>query len=145
MMGIYEHLAYNDFPYGPYLSLDASLQERIQPGDVIVHSNKLSLLPAIYFARSLPQVYVADAPGSADDTLAPATQAVLGVKAEPNIQTAVGNAARVWYVIYQSSEDEYKNSGYAQAPDLLFLNSHYRLETKQIWDGLDVYLFVRQP
>jgi uncharacterized membrane protein len=144
IMGIYEHVVYKDFPYGPFQALDASLQSRIQSGDLIVHSNKLSLLPAIYFDRSLPQVYIADAPGSPEDTLAPATQEVLGVSAKPNIQTAVGNASRVWYIIYQSSIEEYQSSGYAMHPDLEYLNSHYNLETKEVWDGLDVYLFVRK-
>ena len=130
---------------GQFQNLDASLQSRIQPGDVIVHSNKLSLLPAIYFDRSLHQVYIADAPGSAEDTLAPATQQVLGVNAKANIQTAVGEAPRVWYVIYQTSMDEFQSSGYARPPIFSFLNSHYNLQTKEVWDGLDVYLFARKP
>jgi len=145
VMGIYEHVAFKDFPYGPFQALDASLESRIQSGDLIVHSNKLSLLPAIYFDRSLPQVYIADAPGSPEDTLAPATQEVLGVRAKPNIQTAIGNAPRVWYIIYQNSIAEYQSSGYTTYPDLEFLNSHYNLATKEVWDGLDVYLFVRKP
>ncbi len=102
IMGIYEHVAFKDFPYGPFQALDASLQSRIQSGDLIVHSNKLSLLPAIYFDRSLPQVYIADTPGSPEDTLAPATQEVLGVSAKPNIQTAVSNAPRV--LVYHLSK-----------------------------------------
>ena len=144
IMGIYEHIAYKDFPYGPFQALDASLQSRIQSGDQIVQSNKLSLLPAIYFDRSLPQVYIADAPGSPEDTLAPATQEVLGVNVKPNIQTAVGNAPRVWYIIYQSSIDEVQSSGYTAPPELEFLNSRYNLETKEVWDGLNVYLFTRK-
>ena len=145
IMGIYQHITFKDFPYGPFQALDASLGSQIQSGDLIIHSNKLSLLPAIYFDRSLPQVYIADTPGSPEDTLAPATQEVLGVSAKPNIQTAVGNASRVWYIIYQNSIAEYQSSGYATHPDLEFLNSRYNLETKEVWDGLDVYLFVRKP
>ena len=144
IMGIYEHVAFKDFPYGPFQALDASLESRIQSGDLIIHSNKLSLLPAIYFDRSLPQVYITDTPGSPEDTLAPATQQVLGVSAKPNIQSAVGNASRIWYIIYQNSIAEYQSSGYATYPDLEFLNSHYNLATKEVWDGLDVYLFVRK-
>ena len=141
IMGIYEHVTFRE----PFQALDASLESRIQPGDVIVHSNKLSLLPSIYFDRSLRLLYIADAPGSPQDTLAPATQAVLGVSAKPNIQTAVGNAPRVWYIIYQTSIEEFQSSGYATHPDLEFLNSHYDLETEEVWDELDVYLFARKP
>ncbi|HUH97627.1 MAG TPA: glycosyltransferase family 39 protein [Anaerolineales bacterium] len=143
LLGVYEHIAYKDFPYGPFQALDASIRSRIQPGDRIVHSNKLSLLPAIYFDRALPQAYIADAPGSAEDTLAPATQEVLGVSTEPTIQTAVGNAPRVWYIIYQNSIDEFQSSGQGTPPDLVFLNAHYTLRSKEVWDGLVVYLYAR--
>ncbi|HUI90238.1 MAG TPA: glycosyltransferase family 39 protein [Anaerolineales bacterium] len=145
IMGIYEHVAYKDFPYGPFRALDASLQSHLQPGDLIVHSNKLSLLPAIYFDRRLPQVYIADVPGSPEDTLAPATQQVLDVSAKPDIQAAVGTAPRVWYIIYQSSIAEFQSSGYPTPPDLQFLDSHYTLAEKEIWDGVNVYLFDKGP
>lgn len=144
-VGIYEHIAYKDFPYGPFQALDASLQSRAKSGDLIVHSNKLSLLPAIYFDRSLPQVYVADPPGSPEDTLAPATQEVLGVNAAPNIQTAVGSAPRVWYIVYETSINEYQSNGYTTPPDLEFLNSRYNLVTQEIWDGVNVFLYTRKP
>jgi len=145
MMGIYTHLTYKDFPYGPFNELDTYLQTRLMPGDLIVHSNKLSMLPAIYFDRSLPQAFIGDAPGSPEDTLAPATQEVLGVSGQPNIQSAAGKARRVWYIIYQHSINEYQSSGLATTPDLLFLNSHYSLAYKEEWDGLDVYSFVSGP
>jgi hypothetical protein len=56
MLGIYQHVTYDDFPYGPFKELDVSLRQRMEPEDVIIHSNKLSMLPAMLFDRDLPNL-----------------------------------------------------------------------------------------
>jgi 4-amino-4-deoxy-L-arabinose transferase-like glycosyltransferase len=145
MLGIYQHVTYHDFPYGPFKSLDRSLQQRLEPQDVIVHSNKLSVLPAILFDRELPQSFIGDQPGSRTDTLASATQQVLGIKSKSDIQSATANAERVWYIIYQRSIEEYKASGAPTHPDLEYLDSHYNLKSKEAWDGLRVLLYTKKP
>jgi len=145
LMGIYEHVNYHDFPYGPFKGLDMSLQQRMEPGDVIVHSNKLSMLPAIFFDRNLSQSFIGDQPGSNTDTLAPATQQVLGIEAESDIQAATRNAKRVWYIIYQRSIDEYKANGFPTHPDLKYLDSLYDLKSDENWDGLRVFLYSKKP
>ena len=143
-LGIYEHVTYRDFPYGPFKDLDASLQQRIEPQDVIIHANKLSMLPALYFDRDLPQSFIGDPPGSAIDTLAPATQQVLGIKSETDIQSATKNAQRVWYIIYQRSIEEYKAGGNPTPPDIVYLDAHYDLESEETWNGLLVLLYTKK-
>jgi mannosyltransferase len=145
VLGIYQHLTYHDFPYGPFKALDRSLQQRLEPGDVIVHSNKLSVLPAIFFDRDLSQSFIGDQPGSNTDTLAPATQQVLGIEAENDIRAATRNAERVWYIIYQRSIEEYKAGGNPTHPDIEFLDSQYDLESEENWDGLRVLLYSKKP
>ena len=144
-LGIYQHVDYRDFPYGPFEELSQSLRERIQPQDVIIHSNKLTFIPAIYYASGLPQEFIGDPSGSRVDTLAPATQEVLGVQGQIDIETAIGNAERVWYIIYQRSIDEYIAGGLPTHPDIEYLESQYTLELQETWDGLQVYLYSSQP
>jgi hypothetical protein len=48
-MGIYQHLTYKDFPYGPFQALDMPLKHRLESQDMILHSNKLTILPAMFF------------------------------------------------------------------------------------------------
>jgi 4-amino-4-deoxy-L-arabinose transferase-like glycosyltransferase len=67
-IGLYQHISYQGFPYAPFRELDASLKENLEEGDVIIHSSKLSILPAVYFDRDLKQVFIADPPGSGVDT-----------------------------------------------------------------------------
>ncbi len=144
-MGLYEHLTYTGFPYGPYQVMTANLKTRQQPGDVIIHSSKLSMLPSVYYDRGLAQTYVSDSPGSNVDTLAPATQQVLGLEAKPDIASAAGNAKRVWFIIFAQSIQEYKDAGQTTHPQLAWLEAHYTEVNVQRWGDLHVYLFTAAP
>jgi hypothetical protein len=113
--------------------------------DIILHSNKLTLLPAMFFDRELPQSFIGDPPGSSSDTLAPATQEVLKIKAEKDIQTATESANRIWYIIYQRVIDEHNDGASSTFPDIQYLNSRYTLETEETWDGLRLLLYTEEP
>jgi hypothetical protein len=141
--GIFQYMTYVDFPYGPFREMDAYLNKNRQAGDVVVHSNKLSLLPAIYFDRGLPQEFVADAPGSQSDTLAPSTQEVLGVAERPDIEDASYQATRIWLVIFKRSIDEYIRAGYPTHSHVAWLNEHYRLDHEEDWGSLKLYMYTR--
>ncbi len=144
-MGLFEHWTYAGFPYAPFPELAANLEAERGAGDAIVHSSKLSLLPSMYFDRNLPQVYIADTPGTPVDTLDPETQRIIGVHSAPNIGSAVGNAVRVWYVIFDESNREYVQAGYPEHPDLTWLRQHYSFRGLGHWGELGLYLFSKDP
>jgi len=144
-MGLYQHITYRGFPYAPYEALNQSLRERAMEGDVIFHSSKLTMLPAVYYDRDLPQTYIADPPGSRVDTLAPATQQVLGLEAQADIESAAGEARRVWFIIFDQSIQEYVKAGEPTHPHLAWLNANYSLVEVQNWGDLRVYLFSKRP
>ena len=144
-LGIYQHVTYHDLPYGPFRELDRSLRQRIESQDVIVHANKMTLLPALLFDRNLPQSFIGDHPGSPVDTLAPATQEVLNIKAEKDIQSATQNATRVWYIIYQRAFDEFQTAGYSTHPDIQYLDEQYMLESAETWDSIRLLLYTKRP
>ena len=141
IMGIYQHITYQGFPFGQYQALGKSLQQNFRPGDVVLHSSKLSALPSIYFNRNLPQEYIGDPPNSSIDTLAPATQEVLGLIAKPNIKIATLGSERAWFVIFQRSIDEYTNDGQITHPHIQWLEENYNLISTETWGSLVVYLF----
>ncbi|MEO5887664.1 MAG: glycosyltransferase family 39 protein [Anaerolineales bacterium] len=142
-MGIYQHVAYRDFPYGPFKELDAALRQRIDPQDAIVHSNKMTFIPAMLYDPDLPQNFISDEAGSTSDTLARATQEVLGIQADTDIQSAVGNSKRVWYIMPKLSVEELQANRTTTDPQLDYLNAIYTLESQETWGPLQVYLFVR--
>jgi len=143
-IGIVGHVSYRGFPYGPYQALNDSLRARLQPEDLLLHSNKLTFLPSRYFDRDLPQTFLADPAGGATDTLARATQEVLGIQAAADIHAATAGRERVWFVIFRQSIEEYA-AGPGQPPDLEFLESQFTLSSQEAWDDVLVYLFVRKP
>ena len=144
-MGLYQHVTDRGGIYAPFPAVMQNIESRQQPGDAIVHSSKLSMLPSVYFDRSLHQTYVTDQPGSPEDTLAPATQAVLGLRAQPDVQTAVGKAPRVWFLIFDESVQDYVDAGYPTHPQITWLMEHYSLAEKRQWGTLEVYLFSTAP
>jgi 4-amino-4-deoxy-L-arabinose transferase-like glycosyltransferase len=142
-MGFYQHVTYKGFPYGPYATLDQSIQNDLEHGDVIIHSNKLTYLPSFYFDRELPQSYLVDPPGSSTDTLSPVTRKILQLDYQENIETATANAARVWYIVYQQSIDEFTSQGYSTHPQIEYLVKNFKLEKKEKWGEIRLYLFYR--
>lgn len=143
--GLWQHLTYSGFPYVPCGPMGAAVEAAIQPGDAIIHSNKLSLLPCLYSHPELPQRYIADTPGTGADTLAPATRGVLGVDDVPDLVAATQGKDRVWFIVFQTSIDEYTSAGDATHPHLAWLAQHYRLDHTEDWDDLRVLLYTRAP
>jgi uncharacterized membrane protein len=143
-LGLYQHITYQGFPYGSFASLDQSIQNRFQPGDVIIHSSKLSYLPAFYFNGQLPQSYLIDPPGSSSDTLSPATEKILHLASAENMAAAAANAERVWFIIYQQSLDEYKSQGVRLQPDIEYLDAAFRLTSTEKWGDLRVFLYTKR-
>ncbi len=143
--GLNQHVTFRGFPYGPFDGLTSYLRTKAQPGDLILHSNKLSMLPAMYFDRTLPQTYIGDPPGGATDTLAPATQQALQIEAKTDIKSAVSDVNRVWYIIYQQSIDEFVQAGKSTHPDIEYLNSEYKLVSQETWDSLLLFHYIKTP
>jgi mannosyltransferase len=143
VIGIYQHITYRGFPYGPFKEIDAHLAANIRSGEIILHSNKLTMLPAVYYDPDLPHRYISDPPGSGADTLALPTQEVLGLVAYPSVQSATVDAKRIWFLIFARAIDEYRSLGMATHPDLAWLESHYQLEKVENWEDILIYEFVQ--
>ena len=130
------HYSYASFPRPPFPQAVAYLQQQVAPGDLIIHSNKLTFLPSHYYAPNLPQTFIADPPGSPSDTLDEATQAVLGVSESADLPTAAGGRGRVWLVIFAAAAAET-----APHPHLAWLQAHYALAQTQAFNDLLIYEF----
>jgi len=118
-------------------------RERLGDGDLILHSNKLTMLPSVYYDRTLPQEYLADPPGSGSDTLALPTQEALGLMALPSVESIGTSKGKIWFVIFQRAIKEYQVMGYETHPHLAWLDEHYSLERTETWGDLMVYVYKR--
>jgi hypothetical protein len=124
-LGLYGLYSYRGFPYAPFSELNDVLRSASSTGEVILHTNKLSALPAWYYGPDLPHRYLADPPGSRTDTLARPTQVALGFLAQENIQTAVAGSSGVWLVFFQREREEYASQGIDELPSVTWLQDHY--------------------
>ncbi len=142
-LGFSQHITYKDFPYGPFAEIDQTIYNEMMPGDIVLHSSKLSYLPSFYFNRDLPQGYIIDPPGSTVDTLAPSTRDILGLTGYEDIKSATADSSRVWFIIYQASIDEYTTQGSTNHPHLEYLESELTLVSVEKQDDITVYLFSK--
>jgi 4-amino-4-deoxy-L-arabinose transferase-like glycosyltransferase len=133
------HYSYAQFPRPPFDEAAVYLRTHYAPADVIVHSNKLTFLPTHYYDRSLPQIFIADEPGSPADTLAYPTQQALGLFATPDMATATRGHERVWFVVFHRAADEYRAAGYPDHPHRTWLEQHYTLVSMASFNDLDIY------
>jgi hypothetical protein len=144
-LGLSQLFTNNGYRYDPLKKVESVLATEIEPGDRVVHSNKLTYLPVFYYDPALSMTFVGDVTGSSTDTLSKATRKILGVNDSPDIASAVGDATRVWFVIYQQSVDEYVEAGYATHAHLQYLSEHYDRVSQTPYGDVLLYLFERKP
>jgi uncharacterized membrane protein len=144
-LSLVNHYTYAQFPRSPFDQAAAFLRSHYQPADVIVHSNKLTFFPTYYYDRTLPQTFIADEPGSPSDSLAYPTQQALGLLAIPDIATATQRHERVWFIIFRRAIDEYRAAGYADHPQRIWLEQHYKLISVTSFNDLDIYEYQSGP
>ena len=104
--------AWGEWRRAPFAEANQFLRAYAQADDLILHDNKLSFFPMHFYDRTLPQEFLADPPGSSNDTLARGSQEALGLF-PIEFDVAVRGRARVWFVIFQTAIDEAAQEGRA--------------------------------
>lgn len=135
-------ITYRAFPRSPFAEAAAYLSESQQPGDVIVNDNKLSHFPLAVYAPELEMKFLADEVGSANDTLAPATQAAMDLTPEGSIAAAAGSADRLRFIVFAKTLEEYAQKGSAH-PAIRWLVMNYALTSKEVFGDLEVRTYER--
>lgn len=142
-MGIFQHATYNGFPYGPYAEVNENIQNQIQSGDVVIHSSKLSYLPAFANDPGLPQAFIVDPANSNVDTLSPSVREAFHLVEYESIESATQAAERVWFIIFRQSVEEYTAEGYVSHPHLQYLDENFSLQTVEEWADLRIYIYTQ--
>jgi hypothetical protein len=102
---------YDKFPRSPFQAADLYLEQTAGPSDLIMHDNKLSYFPMKVYEPTLNSQFLADEPGSANDTLAGQTMQALDIAAIPHAGSAVQGVDRVFFVVFTQTIDEYSAAG----------------------------------
>ncbi len=134
---------YQQFPRSPYRQAVAYLQDMFRPGDRVIHETKLSFFPSHYYAPQLPQVFLADPAGSANDTFETGSQEAMQMFPETDLASAVGVGTRVHFVTFSQTFGEYEALGFAEHPNLAWLDDHFRQVDRQLFNDLEIYTYER--
>ena len=141
-IGLYYQYTIATFPNSPYDAAGDSIQAHWQAGDVVVHQNKLTALPMLYYQRDLTQHFIGDQPGSSDDTLALPTQQALNIRADGCVQGAAAGSSRVWWVVYAFAEKAYASANRSELAEAeAWLKAHYTVTSTEQFHDLDVVLY----
>jgi uncharacterized membrane protein len=141
-IGLYYQYTIATFPNSPFQTAESYIAQNWQEGDVVVHQNKLTALPGIYYQRDLPQYFIGDKPGSSDDTLALPTQKALNISADACVQAAAHEGRRVWWVVYDFAKAQYAAANRTELAEAeAWLNNRYMLTSTQKFSDLDVVLY----
>lgn len=135
---------YSAFPRSPYRAAMQAVRAQAEPGALLVHENKLSYFPARFYAPDLRQVFLADPPGSPNDTFEPASQAAMQIFPEPDLETAVAGHDVVYFIFFRQTQEEYRSAGYSEHPDLAWLSGSFTLVEQRAFNDLEVYQYRRQ-
>jgi mannosyltransferase len=142
LIGLASQYSLSTFPYAPYNVMIGHVREQWQEGDVVIHINKLSALPSVYYGRELLQRYITDYAGSAEDTLAVPTQEALQLLADPCVPVAASGARRVWFVTLERAEQQYEQFGRTELADAFnWLDAHFTADETSHFNDLNLYLY----
>lgn len=142
VVGLFGFFSYRGYPYAPYQELDGYLDDNVRPGEVILHSSKLSAIPASYYDPRLAQTFLADPPQGGPSLPSQTTQEILGIRAADDVQTAVEDAQGVWFVIFPGELQENASGGTTQYLALAWLNARYSIDRVEWFGELQVYHYV---
>ena len=118
-----EFYKYQSFPRSPFREAIAFIQTDGIGEKIILHDNKLSYFPMMFYDNNLPQFYLADYTGTENDTLDLTSQKVLGHLAINDIST-FDLPKEILFITFQQTELEFKNLGISN-PNITYLETYY--------------------
>jgi hypothetical protein len=113
----------------------------MQPDEVVLHSNKLSALPAFLEDPAINHSFLPDPPGSPSDTLSLTSQEVLEFEAVASFEAAVDSRPGVWLIIFTREIEEYQQLGYSEHPLTVQLGERYSSVERSTVGTLELYHF----
>ncbi|MAT44449.1 MAG: hypothetical protein CL609_19110 [Anaerolineaceae bacterium] len=130
---------FESFPRSSFRSATQYLKTTVDQGALILHDNKLSFFPMHFYAPDLAQSYLADEPGSHNDTLALPSQEVMGLLAEKDINS-INLDQDVYFVVFDKAIQEYEVQGLSH-PGLMRLKEGHQIFKIEQFGDLYVYYF----
>ncbi|HBA91709.1 MAG TPA: hypothetical protein DCZ08_08115 [Anaerolineaceae bacterium] len=110
---------------------------------MILHDNKLSYFPSHYYDPELPQEFLADEPGSHNDTYALASQTAMQLFPAESLAQAVSGKETVRFVVFSRAIEEYRDMGAGEHPVMAQLGDAFNLSGHEAFGDLEIYTYQR--
>ncbi len=136
---------FHDFPRSRFADLGWMIADRC-PSETctVIHDNKLSYFPTIIYNPGKNQQFLADQPGSFNDTLAIQSQEAMNQIAVTSIEKATEGHSRVLFITFQKAEDEYQANGEPLHPVLVqFQSLGYQMASEESLGDINIYEFAK--
>lgn len=137
------YYTFDTFPRSPYREAAQFLAGEQAANAAIIHDNKLSFFPMHVYNPALKQTFVAGSSGSLNDTFAPASQQAMQIFPQPDLPTAAGSSPEIYFVTFSEIFQEYQSQGFEEHPGIQWLNDHYRLIDRRVFNDLEIYHYRR--
>ncbi len=111
--------------------------------EIILHDNKLSYFPSYIYRPDMPQSFLADIPGSANDTFAPESQNAMKIYPSFSTADAVGEADIVSFIVFRKTISEYQEMGFSEHPVIEWFDKGWQLLSWDVVGDLEIYKFGR--
>lgn len=136
--------SYNEFPRSPFRKAVEFLNLPQNRDVIVLHDNKLSYFPMRYYDENHESAFLADVPGSPNDTLALASQQAMGIYPTNDYLSVISGRGRFFFVVFRQALHEFRENG-LNHPVLEVLSSQYtQIGHTQIGD-LEIYEFRDTP
>jgi hypothetical protein len=143
MIGIPSQMTFAGFPRSPFEQAAAALAQNMAPGSLVVHDNKLSYFPFRFYQPGMNQRFIADAPGSGNDTFATASQEAMQIFPDEDLAQAVNSSPTVYFVVFTRTIQEYMDLGESGHPSIGWLQAHFKETDHLIYNDLEVFKFEK--
>jgi hypothetical protein len=116
---------FQSFPRSSFLELN-NLIDNFAPQEYVIHDNKLSFFPTIFYGERDRTQYLQEPKGSPNDTLAYPSQIAIGYLASENIEKFL-NEDKLLFIVFQKTLDEYAENNLSH-PVIAILQKEYSEE-----------------
>lgn len=117
------YYSFSSFPRSDYREAANWVLSHQSDSFMVVHDNKLSYFPMAYYAPDLPQEFLADEPGSSNDTFAAASQEAMDMFPQTSIEQAVGEYQVIFFIVFEQTLEEYHQRS-EDHPVIVWLSDH---------------------
>lgn len=144
MISLPSFYTFNEFPRSPFRRAVDYLNRPNNSNIFVLHDNKLSYFPMRYYDEERESAFLADEPGTPNDTFAVASQHAMGIYPVKDLSTAIAGKESFFFVVFTKAIEEFDNIG-QKHPVLDTLSKNFLQTNRFVIGDLEIFQFRVKP